>query len=115
VVESASHLAAVERAGEFRGTYHVLHGVISPLRNIAPDDLTVSRLIRRLQEGTIREVVIATNPTREGETTAIYLAKLIKPLAIKVSRIAQGVPRGGEIEFIDESTLGSSLEGRREY
>ena len=115
VVESPSHLAAVERTGQFRGTYHVLHGVISPLRNTAPEDLTVNHLIGRLQGGRIREVVIATNPTREGETTAVYLAKLIKPLAIRVSRIAQGVPRGGEIEFIDESTLRSSLEGRREY
>ena len=114
VVESPSHLAAVERTGQFRGCYHVLHGVISPLRNTAPDDLTINRLLQRLQSGAIKEVVIATNPTREGETTAIYLSKMIKPLEVKVTRIAMGVPRGGEIEYIDESTLRSSLEGRRE-
>ncbi len=114
VVENPSHLAAVERTGQYRGSYHVLHGVISPLRNTTPDDLTINRLIDRLQNGKIREIVIATNPTREGETTAVYLAKLIKPLAVKVTRIAQGIPRGGEIEYIDESSLRSSLEGRRE-
>lgn len=114
VVESPAHVAAIERTGEFRGGYHVLHGVISPLRNISPEDLTIGRLLNRLQGGKVKEVVLATNPTREGETTAVYLAKLIKPLSIKVTRIAQGVPRGGEIEYIDESTLKSSLEGRRE-
>ncbi|HNR13853.1 MAG TPA: recombination mediator RecR [Thermodesulfobacteriota bacterium] len=114
VVETPSHVAAIERTGQYRGTYHVLHGVISPLRNISPDDLTVERLMQRLEHGHIREVVLATNPTREGETTAVYLAKLIKPLAVKVTRIAQGIPRGAEIEYIDESTLRSSLEGRRE-
>jgi recombination protein RecR len=114
VVESPSHLAAVERTGQYRGAYHVLHGVISPLRNTAPDDLTINRLMERLKCGTVKEVVIATNPTREGETTAVYLSKLIKPLSVKVTRIAMGVPRGGELEYIDESTLRSSLEGRRE-
>lgn len=114
VVESPAHLTAFERTGQFKGTYHVLHGVISPLRNTAPDDLTIKELLRRLQNGTIKEVIVATNPTREGEATALYLAQLLKPLSLKVTRIAQGIPRGGEIEYLDESTLKSSLEGRRE-
>jgi len=114
VVETPAHLAALERTGKFKGTYHVLHGVISPLRNISPENLKMKELIKRLQCNKIKEVILATNPTREGETTAIYLAKLIKPLSIKVTRLAQGIPRGGEIEYLDESTLQSSLEGRRE-
>ena len=114
VVETPAHLAALERTGKFKGTYHVLHGVISPLRNISPENLKMKELIQRLQYNKIKEVILATNPTREGETTAIYLAKLIKPLSIKVTRLAQGIPRGGEIEYLDESTLQSSLEGRRE-
>jgi recombination protein RecR len=114
VVESPAHLAALERTGQFKGTYHVLHGVISPLRNTSPSDLKIKELIDRLKTGKIKEVILATNPTREGEATAIYLAKAIKPLSIKVTRIAQGVPRGGEIEYLDESTLRSSLEGRKE-
>ncbi|MCD6353473.1 MAG: recombination protein RecR [Proteobacteria bacterium] len=114
VVETPAHLAALERTGKFKGTYHVLHGVISPLRNISPENLKMKELIKRRQYNKIKEVILATNPTREGETTAIYLAKLIKPLSIKVTRLAQGIPRGGEIEYLDESTLQSSLEGRRE-
>jgi recombination protein RecR len=114
VVETPAHLAALERCGQFKGTYHVLHGVISPLRNSGPEDLKIRELMDRLGRGAIREVILATNPTREGEATALYLAKLIKPLSIRVTRIAQGIPRGGEIEYIDDSTLQSSLEGRRE-
>ena len=114
VVETPAHLAAFERTGQFKGTYHVLHGLISPLRNISPEDLKIKELINRLKNDKIREVILATNPTREGEATAIYLAKIINPLSIKVTRIAQGIPRGGEIEYLDESTLRSSLEGRRE-
>lgn len=113
VVETPAHLAAFERTGRFKGTYHVLHGVISPLRNTLPDDLKIRELFNRLQQNTIKEVILATNPTREGEATALYLLNLIKPLSIKVTRIAQGIPRGGEIEYLDEATLISSLEGRR--
>lgn len=114
VVETPAHLSALERTGQFKGTYHVLHGVISPLRNSGPDDLKIRELMDRLGRGLIKEVILATNPTREGEATALYLASLIRPLAIRVTRIAQGVPRGGEIEYLDEATLKSSLEGRRE-
>ncbi|MFH0811887.1 MAG: recombination mediator RecR [Pseudomonadota bacterium] len=114
VVETPVHLVALERTGYFKGSYHVLHGVISPLRNTSPDDLRIQELMNRLQQGSIKEVILATNPSREGEATAIFLAKLIKPLSIKVTRIAQGIPRGGEIEYCDASTLQSSLEGRRE-
>ena len=114
VVESPAHLAAFERTGQFKGIYHVLQGVISPLRNTSPDDLKIKELVTRLQQGKVKEVILAMNPTREGEATAIYLANVIKPLSLKVTRIAQGIPRGGEIEYLDESTLKSSLEGRRE-
>ena len=114
VVETPAHLAAFERIGQFMGTYHVLHGVISPLRNTMPDDLKIRELVNRLQRNTIKEVILATNPTREGEATALYLYNLIKPFSLKVTRIAQGIPRGGEIEYLDESTLKSSLDGRKE-
>ena len=114
VVETPAHLAALERTGTFKGTYHVLHGVISPLRNTSPDDLKIRELVQRIGEGTIQEVILATNPSREGEATAIYLSKILKAFSIKVTRIAQGIPRGGEIEYCDASTLKSSLEGRRE-
>jgi recombination protein RecR len=114
VVETPAHLAAFERTGRFKGVYHVLHGLISPLRNTAPTDLKIRELMHRLRDENVKEVILATNPTREGETTAIYLAKALEPLPIKVTRIAQGIPRGGEIEYLDESTLHSSLEGRKE-
>ena len=114
VVETPAHLAALERTGRFKGAYHVLHGVISPLRNTSPEDLKVKELVNRIKNGQVKEVIMATNSTREGEATAIYLAKTIKPLSIKVTRLAQGIPRGGEIEYLDETTLKSSLEGRRE-
>jgi len=112
VVETPAHLAALERTGKFKGSYHVLHGVVSPLRNISPENLRVNELVQRIKNNNIKEVILATNPTREGETTAIYLAKLLTPLSIKVTRLAQGIPRGGEIEYLDNSTLQSSLEGR---
>ena len=114
VVETPAHVAAFERTGRFKGSYHVLHGVISPLRNTAPTDLKINELMQRLRNGSIEEVILATNPTREGEATAIYLAQAMEPISIKVTRIAQGIPRGGEIEYLDESTLYSSLEGRKE-
>ena len=104
---------AVERGGHFRGRYHVLHGVLSPLDGIGPDDLRIGELVRRLQSGA-REVIVATSPNVEGEATAMYLAKLIKPLGVRVTRIASGVPIGGELEYVDQVTLTRALEGRRE-
>jgi recombination protein RecR len=104
----------VDRTGEFRGTYHVLQGAISPMDGIGPERLRIRELIDRLAPGEVTEVVIATNPNVEGETTALYLARLIKPLGIKVTRIASGLPVGGDLEFADEVTLGRALEGRRE-
>ncbi len=114
VVEEAADLAAVERSGGFRGKYHVLQGTLSPLDGVGPDDLRIAELIRRLAGGAVREVIVATNPTAEGEATAAYLAKLIKPLDVRVSRIAHGLPMGGDVEYADLATLGKALEGRRE-
>jgi len=114
VVEEPRDLVAVDRTGEFHGVYHVLQGAISPIDGIGPERLRVRELIDRLADGTVTEVVIATNPNVEGETTALYLAKLIKPLDIKVTRIASGLPVGGDLEYADEVTLGRALEARRE-
>ena len=112
--EGAADLAAVERAGPFRGRYHVLHGALGPLDGIGPEQLRVTELLRRLGGGTVREVIVATNPTVEGEATALYLAKLIKPLGVRVTRIAHGIPVGGDVEYADAVTLGKALEGRHE-
>ena len=114
VVEEPRDLVALDRTGEFRGTYHVLQGAISPMDGIGPERLRIRELIDRLAPGEITEVVIATNPNVEGETTALYLARLIKPLGIRVTRIASGLPVGSDLEFADEVTLGRALEGRRE-
>ena len=114
VVEEPRDVTAIERTGEFGGYYHVLHGIISPLDNIGPDQLRITELMARLADAEITEVVIATNPNVEGETTATYLARLIKPLGIKVTRIASGLPVGGDLEFADEVTLGRAMEARRE-
>ena len=114
VVEESADLAAVERCGGFAGRYHVLQGFLAPLDGIGPDDLRVAELLRRLGDGAVREVIIATNPTTEGEATALYLAKLIKPLGVVVSRIARGLPMGADVEYADLATLGKALEGRRE-
>lgn len=114
VVEEPRDLAAVERTGEFRGTYHVLQGTISPIDGIGPEQLRIRELIERLGDGGVTEVVIATNPNVEGETTALYLARLIKPLGIRVTRIASGLPVGGDLEYADEVTLGRALEARRD-
>jgi recombination protein RecR len=114
VVEEPRDVVAVERTGEFRGVYHVLQGAISPIDGIGPDQLKARELIDRLADGTVTEVVMATNPNVEGETTALYLSRLIKPLGIKVTRIASGLPVGGDLEFADEVTLGRALEARRE-
>ena len=113
VVEEPRDLVAVDRTGEFHGVYHVLQGAISPIDGIGPERLRVRELIDRVGEGTITEVVIATNPNVEGETTALYLARLIKPLGITVTRIASGLPVGGDLEYADEVTLIRALQGRR--
>lgn len=113
VVEDARALMSIEKVREYGGVYHVLHGAISPMQGIGPDKLRIKELIERLGDGTVNEVIIATNPTVEGEATAMYLTKLIKPLGIRVSRLAYGVPVGGELEFADEVTLMRAIEGRR--
>lgn len=114
VVEEPRDLAAVERTGEFRGVYHVLHGAISPIDGIGPDQLRMHELVQRAGTGDVTEVVVATNPNVEGETTALYIARLLKPLGVRVTRIASGLPVGGDLEFADEVTLGRALEARRE-
>lgn len=113
VVENTRDLAAYEKTGKFEGVYHVLHGAISPMLGIGPDDIKLKELMKRLV-GDVKEVIIATNSSLEGETTAMYISKLIKPTGIKVSRIASGVPVGGDLEYIDEVTLLRALEGRVE-
>ena len=113
VVETPRDLAAYEKTGRYEGVYHVLHGAISPMLGIGPNDIKLKELIKRL-EGDVKEVIIATNSSLEGETTAMYISKLIKPTGIKVSRIASGVPVGGDLEYIDEVTLLRALEGRVE-
>ena len=114
VVENTRDLAAYEKTGKFDGVYHVLHGAISPMLGIGPDDIKLKELMQRIAEHDIQEVIIATNSSLEGETTAMYISKLIKPVGIKVSRIASGVPVGGDLEYIDEVTLLRALEGRVE-
>jgi len=114
VVEDVRDIVAMERTHEFKGVYHVLHGSISPMNGIGPDDIKIKELLARLQNKEIKEVIIATNPRVEGEATAMYLSKLIKPLGIKVTRIAHGIPVGGDLEYTDEITLMKALEGRRE-
>jgi recombination protein RecR len=114
VVEEPADLLAVERAHEFRGRYHVLHGTLAPLDGVGPDELKIQPLLVRLRDGTVREVILATNPTAEGEATAMYLARLIKPLGPRVTRIAHGIPVGGDLEYVDVMTVGRALEGRRE-
>ncbi len=113
VVEEPSDVVAIERAQGFRGRYHVLQGAISPLDGRGPEQLKITELLHRLEPGVIREVVVATNPTVEGEATAVYLARLVKPLDIEVSRIAHGIAVGGNLEYTDQVTLGRAIEGRR--
>lgn len=113
VVEDAKAVMSLEKVKEYRGLYHVLHGAISPMDGIGPDKLKIAELLSRLSNGTVNEIIIATNPTVEGEATAMYLTKLIKPLGIRVSRLAYGIPVGGELEYADEVTLMRALEGRR--
>ena len=114
VVESPKDVVAIERVGEYDGKYHVLHGVISAMEGIGPEDINLKSLITRLQNSEVQELIIATNPTIEGEATATYLARLIKPAGIKVTRIANGIPVGGDLEFTDRVTLLKAIEGRRE-
>ncbi len=112
VVSSPEDLVALEKSGGFRGLYHVLHGVLSPLEGVGPKDLRVDELLSRLKGGEIKEVILATNPSVEGEATAQYLSQIIKPIGIRVTRIARGVPMGGDLQYIDEVTLNKSLENR---
>ena len=114
VVESPRDVSAVERIREFHGMYHVLHGAISPMDGIGPEDINLKSLIQRLQDERVKEVILATNPNIEGEATAMYISRLIKPAGIKVSRIAHGIPVGGDLEYADEVTLAKALEGRKE-
>ena len=112
VVEDSRDMAAYEKTKQYTGLYHILHGVISPLGGVGPGDLKIKELLERLRSDEVHEIILATNPTVEGETTAMYLSKLIKPLGIKVTRIANGVPVGGDLEYTDEVTLARALEGR---
>ncbi len=114
VVEDPRDVVALERVREFRGVYHVLHGAISPMEGIGPEDIKIKELIKRVRDADIREVILATNPNVEGEATAMYISKLIKPAGIKTTRIAHGIPVGGDLEYADEVTLAKAMEGRRE-
>lgn len=114
VVEEPRDVEAIERSGSFKGRYHVLHGALSPLDGIGPEKLRIKELLARLDKGSVAEVVLATSPDTEGEATAIYLQRLLRPLGIKISRLAYGLPVGAEIEFADEQTIARAIEGRRE-
>ena len=114
VVENPRDMAAYEKTKEYNGVYHVLHGAISPMAGISPSDIKLKELLERIQKDTPNEIILATNPNVEGEATAMYISKLIKPLGIKVTRIANGVPVGGDLEYVDQVTLTRALEGRRE-
>lgn len=114
VVEDPRDVFALERINEYNGVYHVLHGCISPLNGVSPDDLCISQLIARLSDPQVKEIIMATNPTVEGEATAMYISRLIKPMGIKVTRLAYGIPVGGDLEYADEVTLSRAMEGRRE-
>ena len=114
VVADPRDVAAIERSREYNGRYHVLHGVISPMNRVGPDDLSIKALVERVAEGGVEEVIMATNPDTEGEATAMYIARLLKPFGVRVTRLAYGIPVGGHLEFADEATLTRALEGRRE-
>ena len=114
VVEEPPNIVGIETTRQFAGRYHVLHGALSPLRGIGPDALKIKGLVERIGQGEIAEVIVATNPTVEGEATAVYLARLLKPLGVKVTRIAMGIPVGSDLEFADEVTISKAMEGRRE-
>ena len=114
VVADPRDVIAIERSREYRGRYHVLHGVLSPMNHVGPDDLHIKSLLDRAAQGGITEVIMATNPDTEGEATALYIARLLKPFGVKVTRLAYGIPVGGHLEFADDATLMRALEGRRE-
>jgi recombination protein RecR len=114
VVEGIADLMALERTREFKGRYHVLHGVLSPLEGVGPEQLRIQELLVRLEDGKAEEVIVATNPDVEGEATALYLMRLLKPMGIRITRLAQGLPMGGDLEFADQATLARALSGRRE-
>lgn len=114
VVAEPRDVLSIERSREFGGVYHVLHGVLSPMNRIGPDDIRISELLHRIQDGTVREVIMATNPDTEGDATAMYIARLLKPFEVKVTRLAYGIPVGSNLEFADDATLLRALEGRRE-
>lgn len=114
VVQGPKDVVAMEKTREYNGLYHVLQGVISPMDDIGPDDITIKELLKRIQTGDVKEVILATNPTVEGEATAMYISKLLKPMGIKTTRIAHGIPVGGDLEYYDEVTLSKAMEGRRE-
>ena len=114
VVEDVRDVVAMERTHEYNGVYHVLHGSISPMNGIGPDDIKIKELLSRLMDGSVKEIILATNPRVEGEATSMYISKLVKPLGIKVTRIARGIPIGGDLEYTDEVTLTKALEGRSE-
>jgi len=114
VVENPKDVVAMERTREYHGLYHVLHGAISPMEGIGPDEIKIKELLMRLKDDIVKEVIMATNPNIEGEATAMYISKLIKPLGVKVTRIAHGIPVGGDLEYADEVTLTKAMEGRRE-
>jgi len=114
VVETPRDATAVENTHEFKGVYHVLHGSISPLNGVGPDNLTIKQLVARLSDDTVKEVIMATNPNVEGDATALYISKLLKPMGVKVTRLAYGIPVGGDLEYADEYTLAKALEGRNE-
>lgn len=114
VVENVKDVIAMERTLEFKGTYHVLHGAISPMNNVGAGDIKIKELLTRLASGEVKEIIIATNPTIEGESTAMYISRLVKPSGVKVTRLAHGIPMGGDLEYTDEITLIKAIEGRRE-
>ena len=114
IVEEPGNVVPIERTGHYRGLYHVLHGALSPLQGIGPEQLRIANLEDRIKSGTVEEVIVATNPTVDGESTAAYLARLLKPHGVRVTRIAMGVPVGGDLEYIDQVTIAKSMEGRKE-
>ncbi|MBR0282776.1 MAG: recombination protein RecR, partial [Oscillibacter sp.] len=115
VVADPRDVAALERGHEYQGRYHVLHGVISPMNHIGPDEIAIRPLLERVRRGDVREVIMATNPDTEGEATALYLSRLLRPLGVRVTRLAYGIPVGGHLEFADDATLSRALEGRQEF
>ncbi|UMZ75220.1 recombination mediator RecR [Natranaerofaba carboxydovora] len=115
VVQQAKDLIALEKIGDYKGSYHVLHGAISPMDGVGPEELNINKLIDRIKEGEVEEIILATNPTVEGEATAMYISKAANPLNIRVTRLAYGLPMGGDLEYADEMTLSKALEGRKDF